>query len=300
VAEAVLVGARFAHYAALTLLFGAALFRLYGAGADRARLDPFLRRLGGWSAAVALGSGLAWLMATAAGMAGEPDAAFDPAVLGGVVLDTPFGRVWAVRLVALALLLLLSGLRGAAAFVLQAAIGAGALASIALTGHAAATVGALGTLHRAADALHLLAAGAWLGALAVLARLCRPDAPSGAAGPALARFSAAGTVAVAVLAGTGLANTLIILGRVFTPGGAFAGCVAGGYLGMLALKLALFAGMLGLAALNRWRTTPRLLSARTPDALAGARRQILIEQALGAAVLAAVAVLGTLSPGCPS
>src|SRR3546814_18326855 len=45
-------------------------------------------------------------------------------------------------------------------------LGAGALASLAWSSHGAASEGALGWLHLASDIMHLLAASAWIGALA--------------------------------------------------------------------------------------------------------------------------------------
>src|SRR3546814_15811165 len=44
----------------------------------------------------------------------------------------------------------------------------GGLSSLAWSGHGAATEGGAGMVHLGADILHLLAAGAWVGALAAL------------------------------------------------------------------------------------------------------------------------------------
>ena len=75
----------------------------------------------------------------------------------------------------------------------------------------------------------------------------------------------------------------------------------GEYVQLLALKLALFAVMLGLAATNRFRLTPALsrdLDAGVVplEALRALRRSIAIEAGLAASVLAIVAWLGTLVP----
>jgi len=48
-------------------------------------------------------------------------------------------------------------------------LGAAAVAALAWAGHAGATQGGQGEIHVVADALHLLAASAWLGALVPLA-----------------------------------------------------------------------------------------------------------------------------------
>jgi putative copper resistance protein D len=56
-----------------------------------------------------------------------------------------------------------------------------------------------------------------------------------------------------------------------------------------------FAVMLGLAALNRFHLTPAVLT--DPErALPRLRRSLGLEAALGAVVLALVAVIGTLVP----
>jgi putative copper resistance protein D len=61
------------------------------------------------------------------------------------------------------------------------------------------------------------------------------------------------------------------------------------------VKLLLVAALLAVAAVNRWLLTP--LAARDADrAIRWVRASIAAEQALGAAVIAAVAVLGQLDP----
>ena len=65
-------------------------------------------------------------------------------------------------------------------------------------------------------------------------------------------------------------------------------------------ELLLFAAMLVLAGLNRWRLTPALGVAVHNDnpasALAGLRRSLLAEGSAALAILAVVAWLGTLEP----
>jgi putative copper resistance protein D len=91
---------------------------------------------------------------------------------------------------------------------------------------------------------------------------------------------------------TGVVNSWYTLGSV--P--AFFGT---GYGQLLGTKLLLFFAMVSLAAINRWRWTPRI----TPDApdaavtaLARLRRNAVIEAALGFAVLGLVGVLGVTVP----
>ncbi|HWA00226.1 MAG TPA: CopD family protein [Caulobacterales bacterium] len=67
---------------------------------------------------------------------------------------------------------------------------------------------------------------------------------------------------------------------------------------MLLVELGLFAGMLVLAALNRWLLSPRLAAASDEDAssLNALRQSIGVETAPAVLVIAAVAVLGVLEP----
>ena len=68
----------------------------------------------------------------------------------------------------------------------------------------------------------------------------------------------------------------------------------------LLLKLALVTGMLGLAALHRWRLVPALAASIRggwqPRPLRALRHSLACESALVLLVLACVAVLGTLDP----
>jgi putative copper resistance protein D len=150
----------------------------------------------------------------------------------------------------------------------------------------------------ASDILHLLAAAVWLGALTALAILlttAREGARDDAAAlhSALARFSGVGSAVVAVLLATGLVNSGFLvgpsrLGQLFlTPYGV-----------ILLAKVTLFAGMLGLAAWNRFRLTPRLEQALggVGAAVASLRRSVVLESAAGALVLALVSVMGVLAP----
>src|SRR5436190_15817184 len=101
-------------------------------------------------------------------MSGLPfSEAIPPDVLWILVSMTHFGIVSDIRL-ALAALLAASLLRdgsGRWAGWLTPTLAAGLIVTIASTGHAAATLGATGTLHLTADALHVLASAVWIGGL---------------------------------------------------------------------------------------------------------------------------------------
>ena len=70
--------------------------------------------------------------------------------------------------------------------------------------------------------------------------------------------------------------------------------IASGYGRLLSVKIALFAAMVAVAAVNRFRLSPRLPRS---GALAALIRNSLAETALGLGVVAAVALLGTMEPG---
>jgi putative copper resistance protein D len=84
---------RFLHFTVVLMLFGAWLFRPLLVGREN-NLDQPLARISHWLAAVALLSGIGWLLLVTASMAGAWDAAFDPATLRLVLGNTFFGQVW--------------------------------------------------------------------------------------------------------------------------------------------------------------------------------------------------------------
>ena len=151
------------------------------------------------------------------------------------------------------------------------------------------------------DLVHLLAAGAWIGAIAafLLLALRWVDADDmdhvSLTEAALRGFATVGSLVVGLLILTGAVNGAILVG----PGNILSlGKTTYGLL--LIAKLSLFAAMLGLAALNRYRLTPALgLAVAQGDArcaMAILRRSLLAEGGLAIVILALVAWLGTLSP----
>lgn len=290
--ETCLIGARLLHYAAVLLLFGGSLFPFY-ALAGRAPLPEaagrFQRRVFVAAAFMALLSGLLWLAFTSATMADSMAGATDWASIKSIVSDMLFGRIWVARMVLMVVVIHLAFFPARVSWLLPITSGV-LLASIGLTGHAASEEGMVSAVHQAADTVHLLAAGAWLGALLplgfLIARL--PEAPETRA--AMTRFAGVGSVAVAALVLTGLVNGWLIVGSV-------EGLFTTTYGRLLLFKLALFGLMLLLAAYHRFRLAPALEAAPgRPEAAGRLRRSIALEQALAAAVVAVVAVLGTLDP----
>jgi putative copper resistance protein D len=284
---AALIGARLLHEAALLVLFGAAAFPLYAAPGLMAAQPAFAawrRRAMAIAAVLALAGAVLWLAFTTAAMSGEPGDAFDVAALRSVLSETGFGALWTVRLVGG--VLLLAAVLAPAPPALQTALAGLELASLVGTGHADLPGGALGQAHRAADAVHLLAAGVWVGALWALGWMARRLPGAAETEAALRRFSGVGQVAVALLVLTGGVNAYAVLGEPTK-------LVSTAYGRWLDVKLAAFAGMLALAALNRFVLVPRIARG---GGLARLRRQILGEQLLALVVVAVVAVVGTLDP----
>src|SRR6185312_3494217 len=121
--------------------------------------------------AIAVVSGAAWLVLLAAQMSERaPMQALSDGTVWTVLLHTTFGHDWLARLVlavlvAVALCLLSAARAGRSRWAVAALLGAAFAASLVHSGHAAATAGWLGTIHRAADGLHLIAASAWVGGL---------------------------------------------------------------------------------------------------------------------------------------
>ncbi|WP_427308085.1 copper homeostasis membrane protein CopD [Cupriavidus sp. H39] len=300
-------GLRLALYLDLALVFGLPLFCLYALHRDE-RAGRFARRCRALALACA-GAGIVLSLGALAEMARTMTGATDYAALQShvfamIVTGTDFGVAWTVRVAAL-LLFLLAGInkrRLGAPFAVLATYGGAALATLAWSGHGAMHDGPVRYLHLASDVTHLLAAGAWVAALAGFLLLAGsgPVAP-GAALALLSRavdgFARIGTRIVALLVLTGALNYWLIVGPVMPA------LAPMSYGGLLAAKLALFAAMLGLAAANRFALAPRLAAAeRAGDpgparqAILALRRSLLLEAGAAVLVLALVAVLGMLSP----
>ena len=164
-----------------------------------------------------------------------------------------------------------------------------AVVSLSWNGHGAMNDDALGWLHLTGNALHLVAGLGWFGAIAAFlwtVTLSR-EAPADLA-IRLDRFATIGTAIVVLLLATGIANTLFIVGWNDLPM-----LFGTSYGRLLILKIGLFVAMLAAAAANRFWLTPRLA---TSPSLAAVRTSLGAEFALGIAVLAIVAWLGTLDP----
>ncbi|MCI0545699.1 MAG: CopD family protein [Candidatus Rokubacteria bacterium] len=258
-----------------------------------------------WLAVLALVAGGGVLAFQAAQVTGRAEALLSPRAWLDVIAKTQFGTAWLTRqsllLLVAALLLLRERERSTADWALfraEAVLLSGlAVASLAWAGHAAA-VESWRLISALMDALHLVAAGIWLGGLVPLALLLRAAATEAGADArpyavlAVRRFSRAALAAVLVLVTTGFWNT-------WTQVGDVGGLVGTRYGALLLLKLALFLLVIVLAAVNRQRWLPALPGdARTVGRPVMARlaRSVAVECALGLTIVALVSVLGVTPP----
>lgn len=294
-----LIVVRGAHFAATLIASGTIAFMVLvtepairaGAPADFAVLRRRLIALIWFALAVTILSGAVWLAFLASDILGA--SLTDICFHGGawpILTDTRFGLVWCARL-ALALLLGLSMLWPAVR-ALQLVAAAVLVALLAWVGHAGAAPGIGGNFHLASDALHLLAAGAWLGGLPAFALLLSQTHLSAErtwyefAIRATQRFSIVGLLSVGALLSSGIINSWYLLG---SP----RDLLTTEYGRLVAFKIGLFAAMVLIASVNRFYLTPRLPQ---PSALRVLQRNSLVETGLGLCVLFFAAMLGTLQP----
>ena len=297
--EWVAIALRFGVYLDLTLLFGLTAYPLYSVGpaslaSRRGRLLPLALAMLGTALSIA-----SFIVMTAS-MAGVPVAGLDRETLAVVLQETGHGTAFMVQVLALVGLvgLALFG-RGACGRWLVAVAAGVALGALAWTGHAGATEAWPGALHRLADVVHLLAAAAWLGALVILlGAVAKAGLAVTEAHEALRAFAVAGTVIVGLIIVTGIVNSVMIFGVASLP--KLPDTLYGQ---LLIAKLGLFALMLVLASLNRWRLTPRLGRQRASGAvqrqMSEVRTSLALEAGAAIAILALVAWLGTLAPPAP-
>ena len=283
-AELINILLRLALYVDLLLLFGLALFGLYSVDAVL-RFRPMLRGM----ALIGALLSVAGLVLMTRAMSGETQFAALWPHLQMMVLETDVGLAWALRMIALIVVMLWPGLR------LASMAGAVVLSSLAWSGHGAMD----NAWHLLSDILHLLAAGAWLGAMLALILMARLDALCSEArirslADSVKRFEGVGAAIVLILSITGVANYLFIVGPTLGE------ILLGSYGILLSIKVVLFGGMLVLAALNRFHLGPLLeqsLRAGQHQVAANAlRRSVALELMIALLIVGLVAWLGTLSP----
>jgi putative copper export protein/mono/diheme cytochrome c family protein len=282
--------ARGLHLAATLSLLGTVGFiawMLPAAGMVPDRLRRGLGRLWRVSGLVALLAGGAWFILQSAAIA-DADSLSDLAdAIPVVAAHTRYGNTLLLRLGLLAAATLLSLAGGRVLLYPTLLLAVIALGLQGVIGHAGATAGAIGDGLVLSESLHLAAAGIWLGALLPLWLCLRALAPSQAAS-VCERFTPIGLACVVVLAGSGFAQGLELIGSLPALFGTAYGHFA-------VLKLTLFLVALVLAALNRLWLTDRLATG-----VADARRHLLmsvgLEACAGLAIVTAAAFMASSPP----
>src|SRR5579871_189294 len=291
---ALTVGVRFVQFVCLLGLFGATTWQLTHPQAVPPLPATAARRIV-YAVLCLLGATatVGWLLIEAATITGRWS------TLGSLLSAARFAQAAAARAVLLviaALLSLLAPHRGRIVASVFATLYAAAIISFLRTGHGSAGEGALAVTHAFADALHLLCAAIWMGALLMLSVMATQAVRTQTLRKTklllegLGHFSAFGPVLIGLLILTGLINTWLLVG----PG--HWGALLSQSYGLLLLgKVMVFAGMLALGVHHRYRATPRLrqILAGGPSGFSGVadlRRTLLAETALALLVLAIVAV----------
>ena len=302
------VAARAIHYASAMLLFGELVFvvavarpawslaRVSG-NIEGDNIHHRLLAVSRWSVIASIVSGASWFAAEAAVMSGTPvGQAMNRETLGLVAGDTSFGHVWALRLgfviVLCALLLALrrsaGDLRRSRLTIGAAVVAAAYLGSLAWAGHAVAGHGPDDYNQIVADVAHLLAAGAWVGALPALVQCLGGIHALDGAAQVTRRYTNLGVASVSILIASGLTNAWYLVGDVPALFGT-------DYGRLLLAKLGLIAAMLGLAVANRGYLAPRVAGGDR-RAVRLLRRNALLEIVAGIGVVIIVGALGVTVP----
>jgi putative copper resistance protein D len=295
---AALAAARWLHFLAAMLLFGAALFPFYAASDDLTASPAVLnsaRRAVRVAAVLTAISAFAWAAILLITITGAADSLIDRDTLSAFFFDTGFGKVWALRLLLALAIPFVAFVAGNALFArglptaLIALLTGSLLVSQAWVGHAAAS-GAEAWIVVLGYALHVLGAGVWIGGLVPLELVLRES--NGQTGEAyldraLYRFSQTAMIAIAAILAGGLIN-------VWARWRSLEALLASTWGQLVLLKMILFAALLALAIQNRFVLMPRLL------ANVGSRRHlvgnVVIEQLGAIAILGAASLLGITAP----
>jgi putative copper resistance protein D len=277
----------------MLLLFGVCLFNAMTAPHALARAPAAVamassRRLWRVSLAAAGASAAAilfWLLVQSAAMADASGPAGVAHAVGLVVTGTQFGQISAVEL--LVVLVTFAVLCARRWPWLACGLAGLAMAVHAGHGHASSREGLL-SLGTSVEVVHLLAAGAWLGALPLLLMMTLRDPPRTAAAAARC-FSTPGKVYVVAVAATAVIQGWELIGSV-------PGLTGTSYGWMAMVKIALLAVLIGYALTNRYRFAPALLGADPAVARRQLLRSLTLQTGFGVAVIAAAALLSSLSP----
>jgi copper resistance protein D len=271
-------------------------------------IDQLTCRTALWTLLVALISWLGWSWLVASTMTGDD---LIECLQSGdwltVLTETQFGHIWLFRVIlslVFGIILWVVAITSWRRGFLQTTLvwlSVIELASLAWAGHATATPGQFGFVHLLGDALHLLTSAFWPGSLVPLAAFLFLLLKSsqveaiGLAAPVVRRFSANSLIAVAVMALTGLSNSIFMVGSIRA-------LLTSAYGQILVSKLILFFAMIGFGAWNLFLLKPRIAVELTAVNLAQKSavhlllRNVLWEIGLGTLVILIVGLLGITPP----
>jgi putative copper resistance protein D len=300
--RALLLAALWVHLASSVMVVGA-FFMLLIAGAPR---TPSARR---WDETVvawirllvlvAIGSGIAWLLARTAAFENRLQAALEPRAVVHAILDTWPGLVWLARhglLVVLGAFLtiradVVDGRNWIAARGEALVLATLSLALMSASSHAAAITPRAASAV-AVDVIHLLATGVWVGALTALALLLRAASRADGADSlpyavrATRRFSRVALVAMLLLMASGVMSALVQVESI-------AGLMGTTHGRLLLAKLAVLVAILVLATVNRTRILPALSA---PNAVRRLAAFVALEASLALVLLALAAAMTLTTP----
>lgn len=246
-------------------------------------------------------SGIAWFALVAVSMSGQP---LQFETLKTVWMQTQFGAVCKTRLMLGIVAVIVSifyrfksppALRKSLAGI-QLFLSGGLLGSLAWAGHGQEN----SPWHLFADVLHLLAAGLWPTGLLpfalLLNKLRLTSEPKNwlSLVALVKRFSAISLGSVALLAATGIVNSLFLVGSLSNLFGQ-------PYGRWLLAKIVLFCIAVAIGAINLLRLKPRLSekisqSQSAVSVVAQLQFNVRLELFLGTAIVIVVAILGVLPP----
>lgn len=300
--------ARWLNFVALLVAIGAAAFALLvvprvGERNDADEVAEFGRRATQRAARLGLVAGIVFLIAAIWRLYAEH------AVIGGDVgmgtlLSAFWGRVWIAQfvvgvIVCIAFAAARTARRGSWIWLITGIVVVVLAVTPAFSGHAIAAPGNR-VVSVALDAIHVIAAGGWLGGLLVLAIVGVPTALSTGSGD-----GNGGVSLVSRLVNAFSPMALVFAGFVAASGvvagwmrvGSFAGLFHSTYGTVLLIKLAFVALVLAGGAFN-WRRMRRALAQETAGqpAVGSFRRSAWFELIAGVLVIAATAILVATPP----
>jgi len=285
---------RWMFYPAMLLAVGSVGFALLMRTWIPSTINLYLRQIISRAALAALLLALLQLPVTAGTLGGDLASAFDPYLLK-VVLGTPAGLSVLVATVGLALMLVIERVPSAVPPVIRLVPPVVVLLSMTLVGHATSR----GVLTGMLLLLHLAGIGYWLAALLPLRRMCvapmdgpASDDPVAELATLAEEFGRLALVLVAILVVAGLCYAALLLGS-------FDALFSTAYGQVLLVKMGLVSGVLGLAAVNKFRLVPAL-RVGTARATARLRRSIEIEIGIAGLIFLATSLLTTTAnmPRC--